>query len=114
MDKVVLVDFDGTICDFAYPEMGYPKRGVREALQKIKDMGYKIHILSCRTNTELHKYPSDRIQQVRMMEAYLKEHEIPYDKVLNKDKPLAHFYIDDRAIGFRDDWERVIEEMKNY
>ena len=46
------------------------------------------------------------------METYLKKYEIPYDQVLNKDKPIANFYIDDRGIGFRDDWEKVLEEMK--
>ena len=112
MPKVALIDFDGTICDFAYPEMGDPKEGVKEALQKIRDMGYEIQILSCRTNRELHKYPIDRQQQVREMERYLDEHEIPYDQVLNEYKPLAHVYIDDRGIGFRNNWDEVIKELE--
>lgn len=113
MSKIVVVDFDGTIAEFAYPAIGSPKAGVKEALQKLKDMGYEIKILSCRTDSELHKYPIDRQEQVRMMEVYLKEHEIPYDIVLNKDKPIAEWYIDDRAIGFRDNWEAVVEEIEN-
>ncbi len=113
MNKVLLLDFDGTICDFAYPEMGEPKKGVKEALQKLRNMGFFIHILSCRTNVEIQKYPIDRTMQVRAMKEYLDKHEIPYDEVLNKDKPLAIWYIDDRAIGFRDDWSKVVEEIEN-
>ncbi len=114
MSNVCVIDFDGTIVDFAFPSVGEPKEGVREALQKIKDMGYEIHILSYRTSPDVFKYPIDRQEQVREMEKYLDDHDIPYDVVLNKDKPLAHFYIDDRGIGFRDNWEKVIEEMERY
>ena len=113
MNKVAIIDFDGTITHFSYPEMGDPQPGVKEALQKIKDMGYEIHIASCRTNHELKKYPIDRTMQVRAMEEYLNEHEIPYDVVLNNDKALGVWYIDDRGIGFRGDWSKVVEEIEN-
>ena len=112
MDKICVVDFDGTICEFAFPEMGEPKKGVKEALTKIREMGYEIHIFSCRTNVELFKHPIDRQEQVREMKKYMDKFEIPYDQILNKDKPLGHIYIDDRAIGFRDDWEKAVEEMR--
>lgn len=113
MSKIVVCDFDGTICEFAYPQMGKPKEGVREALRAIKDMGYEIHILSCRTDSDLHKYPIDRQEQVRLMKEYLEAHEIPYDEVLDQDKPIAAWYIDDRGIGFRNNWEEVVEEIRN-
>jgi len=113
MSKIIICDFDGTIVDFNFPSIGEPKEGVKEAFQKLKDMGCKIHILSSRTSTEVFKYPIDRQEQVRKMEQYLDEHEIPYDKVLNLDKPPAHVYIDDRAIGYRGDWNKVLEELEN-
>ena len=93
--------------------MGEPKKGVKEALQKLKVLGYEIHIASCRTNHELKKYPIDRQEQVRAMEAYLEKHEIPYDVVLNNDKALGIWYIDDRAIGFRNNWDEVVKEIEN-
>ena len=112
MSKVVICDFDGTICEFAYPDMGPPKEGAKDALQKIKDMGYEIHIASCRTSHEVNKYPIDRKEQVRLMEEYLKEHSIPYDLVLNNDKALGTWYIDDRGVGFRDNWGDVVKEIE--
>jgi len=113
MDKVCCIDFDGTICDFAYPEMGEPKKGVKGALQRFKELGYEIHILSCRTNPELKKNPIDRREQVRMMESYLKKHEIPYDLFLNEFKPLAVYYIDDRGMAFKDNWDEIVKEIEN-
>jgi len=113
MEKVIICDFDGTIVEFAYPEMGEPKPRVKENLQRLKDMGYEIHIASCRTSHEVNKYPIDRQVQVRMMEEYLDKHEIPYDRVLNNDKALGVWYIDDRAIAFRGDWDKVVAEIEN-
>ncbi len=112
MNKICCIDFDGTICEWAYPNMGEPTKGVKEALEKMKEMDYEIHILSCRTNIEVHKYPIDRQEQVREMERYLHKHKIPFDRVLNENKPVADWYIDDRAIGFRGNWEDVIKEIK--
>ena len=113
MNKTLIIDFDGTITDFKFPEMGEPKEGVREALQDLKDAGFEIVILSCRTGDECSTYLIEKKEQVRAMEAYLKRHNIPYDAVLNKDKPIAMYYIDDRAIEFKDNWGDIAERFKN-
>jgi hypothetical protein len=114
MERIACVDFDGTITHFSFPEMGEPQPGVRENLQKLKDMGYTIHIYSCRTNIDLYPSLDAREKSVQNMKDYLDEHEIPYDKVLCNDKPLAIWYIDDRSIGFRGNWEDVIKEISYY
>ena len=44
------------------------------------------------------------------MEDYLTKNEIPFDEVLNINKPIGIF-IDDNAIGFRGDWNDVLEEI---
>jgi hypothetical protein len=112
-DKILNVDFDGTIVNFEYPAMGDIKNGAKEALQKMSLDGYYIRIFSCRTSEEVHKYPIDRQEQKRKIEQYLDEKEIPYDEVLNINKPLGIF-IDDSAIGFRDDWDKVLKELEGF
>ena len=111
MEKIVNVDMDNTICEFKFPNMGELKEGVVEALQELKDMGYYIRIFSCRTSHEVYTYPIERQEQVRKMETYLDEHEIPYDEVLNLNKPLGLF-IDDSAIAYRDNWKEIPGEVK--
>lgn len=112
MSKIVNIDMDNTICEWNFPDMGKPKKGVKEALQRIKDMGYYIRIFSCRTSLEVFSAPISRSEQVRKMESYLEKYEIPFDEVLNINKPLG-IIIDDSAIGFRDNWEEVVNELEN-
>jgi hypothetical protein len=78
-----------------------PLPGAKEAMQRLKDMGYVIYIHSCNGR--------DWIAKV------LNTHEIPYDYIWDNDsdlgKPICDWYIDDRAIGFRGDWNAVLEEI---
>lgn len=110
MKEICCIDFDGTINSSQYPDMREPTPGVKEALQEIQDIGYEIHILSCRTNPDVTKYAIDREEQVRTIRKYLDEYKIPYDVVLNEYKPVARFYIDDRAIEFNEDWREVLRK----
>lgn len=113
MNKIAVIDFDGTITSSSYPDTKEPQRGIKEALTKMQRMGYDIHILSCRTSPDLFPHPIDRQEQVRLMKQYMDKYELPYDQILNKDKPIAHIYIDDRGVGFRGDWDKVVEEMES-
>ena len=61
MSNVICIDFDGTIAEWGkYPEPGPPTPGVKEALQKLKDKGLEIVVLSARTSDEMSKYPIDK------------------------------------------------------
>jgi len=111
MKRIAIVDFDGTICDHMFPAAGEPKEGVADALRTLQAKGYEIHILSCRTSEDVTKHPIDRLEQVRFMERYLIEHNIPFDVVLNKYKPVADIYIDDRGVVFRDNWKEIVEQL---
>jgi hypothetical protein len=45
----------------------------------------------------------------------LNTHEIPYDYIWDSSsdvgKPVCDWYVDDRAIGFRGDWQAVLREV---
>jgi FMN phosphatase YigB (HAD superfamily) len=113
MSKVIIFDFDGTITDSHYPYMGMPQPGVKETLQELRDMGFEIHILSCRTNKEINETFNNRLEQVRLMKMFLDKFEIPYDEILNEYKPVAHIYVDDRGVGHRGDWVETLKQIKS-
>jgi hypothetical protein len=111
----ICVDFDGTICDFAFPNCGPLKPGVKEALEQFRSQGFYIIISSCRTcgwNEEVFgngDVPVRGRPAVKSMVAYLDEHALPYDEIDfgEKGKVLADYMIDDRGISFRENWSQI-------
>ena len=106
---MLVVDFDGTIVDSAYPDIGKPKPGVKEALQELQAEGYRICIFSARNSNDSDTH---KLQEMRHA---LDTYGIPYDIIDEgkSGKPIADYYIDDRAIEFKDDWKAVVERIKN-
>lgn len=102
-DTQIAIDFDGTIAvDKPFPDVGEPMPGVKEALSKMKDLGYTILIYTCRSKTE---------EGIELVREYLDKYEIPYDSIFEGEKPFARFYIDDRAIKFTD-WKDVLNQVE--
>ncbi|HHT9116686.1 MAG: hypothetical protein HY607_01455 [Planctomycetes bacterium] len=51
MEKTsIVIDFDGAICEYKFPDIGEPTPDVGEALETLKKAGYRIIIRTCRTN----------------------------------------------------------------
>lgn len=92
----ICVDFDHTLVHH-----DKPIPGAKEAMQTLRDRGYVIIIYSCNNR--------DWIERV------LRNNEIPYDYIYDSardiGKPIATWYVDDRAVGFRGDWNTVLEEI---
>lgn len=116
--RTIAVDFDGTICNFAFPGIGAPKEGVAQALSTLKALGFHILIYSCRTCHWHYDIfggdPSQPVmerERVKQMIAFLDQHSIPYDEVDDgsKGKPLADYYIDDKGIRFEDNWAAIVQ-----
>ena len=103
-DKLVLdVDFDQTIAvENSDHTIGEPINGVKEVLTKLHNDGYEINIYS-------HRVSSDGPDEVR---EWLDKNEIPYDNILEVNKPLATYYIDDRNIEFHGDWNEVLKKVE--
>jgi beta-phosphoglucomutase-like phosphatase (HAD superfamily) len=94
----VCVDFDHTLV-----ELDTPLPGAKEAMQSLKDKGYGIIIHSCNNKGWIEKV--------------LRANDIPFDYIwdasVDKGKPVADAYIDDRAVGFAGDWKATVEEVVN-
>lgn len=93
----IAVDFDGTIVDHKYPDIGFPVPNAIEYLKKWQEDGAKIILFTMRSGAQLFEAVD-----------YLKENGIrlygqnanpSQARWTNSPKPYAHVYIDDAAAG---------------
>jgi predicted phosphatase len=112
MDKIAIIDFDGTLCKFEFPDVGPIEPNVKEALETLKKAGWIIKIHSCRTA----KYwgnDYERTQHITMIKHFMRLNKLPYDElILTMDKPIADVYIDDRAIRYENNWLEIAKRLK--
>ncbi|KKL03610.1 hypothetical protein LCGC14_2624410 [marine sediment metagenome] len=103
-----VLDFDNTVRNW---ETGEPEPGVREAIERLRKKGYYISILSCRTGKEWVGKRNEKMMQKKFIEDFMKEYEIPFDEVLDYDKPIADVYIDDAGIEYKNNWEEIADRL---
>ena len=114
VDKIVVIDFDGTLCKFAFPDVGPIEPDVKIALETLKRAGYTIKIHSCRTATYWER-PDEREEHIRLIIDFMQKHGLPYDEILlarTMDKPIADVYIDDRAIKYDNNWLEIAKKLE--
>ena len=112
---IIAIDFDGTICQNEYPDIGDPMPLAIESIKKLKERGHDLILWTCRQGDLLDN-------AVRWCE----EHGIPFDLV-NEHEPnnlkafdgvagnkvFANIYIDDRNLGGFPGWELAMELIKD-
>lgn len=103
--KIIAVDFDGTLCENKYPEIGKPITTVIESLLNEQKNGAKIILWTCRCDNEL-----------KAAVEWCKEHGIIFDAVNdhlpemkekfcnNTRKVFANEYWDDRAVNVKEEY----------
>lgn len=105
---IIAIDFDGTIVENAFPDVGTPKPNAIETIKRWKRRGHHIIIWTCRSTDET----------LAPMEKFLNDNNVPYDKINDNvttnfhpnPKIYADVYIDDRGIRYDDDhmnWEML-------
>lgn len=107
----IAVDFDRVIFTHdhwqGHQHYGDPIPGVKEALAEFRRMGFKVMIWTTRDQRDIIKTALDL-------------HGIPFDYInhnpnqppeINPGKPVADYYIDDRAVRFTS-WDAVMREIK--
>lgn len=110
MKPTICVDFDGTLCDHAYPGIGDVKPHAAYALKSFRQWGFRIIISSCRSCSWHEEIfgggPALERERVKEMIAFLEANDIPFDEIDDgtKGKPLADYYIDDKGIRFDANW----------
>lgn len=68
--QIIAVDFDGTLCDSNWPELGEPNRPLIEYLIDQKRSGNKLILWTCRAGEALEKAVS-----------WCREHQLEFDAI---------------------------------
>lgn len=105
---LLCIDFDGTVCEHVFPEVGNLLPGAKEYINKLYDEGFYIIIWTCRYGEPLLK-----------AEAFLRKSGINFHQI-NKHHPdvitqygndcrkvLGDIYIDDKQLGGLPSWEEI-------
>lgn len=100
MSRIYAVDFDGTLCEARYPEIGEPIREVIDYCKQRREDGDKLVLWTCRTG-----------EYLAAAVAWCREQGIEFDSI-NENlqerideygddcrKVSADYYIDDRAVS---------------
>ena len=125
-DITICVDFDGTIVDHAFPEIGKPVPGAIKWLELFQSKGAKIILWTMRSDGTKH---GDVLTQAieylskNGIAVYASNQNPDQKSWTNSPKALANIYIDDSAIGcpllyvdgFQNmcvDWDKVSKLIK--
>lgn len=97
MDELVIaVDFDGTLCEHAFPEIGPPKEKVIAKVRELQARGHRIVLWTCREGEPLEEAvawcESQGIRLDRVNENYYPVLDFATHKI------VADIYLDDKAV----------------
>lgn len=105
---IIAVDFDGTLCEDKYPEIGKPNKIMIQVIQRAKDSGDKIILWTCRNGEALDKAAEWCKQQGLEFDA-INENLPEIQEKWGGDtrKVWADVYIDDKAISENSIWRNI-------
>jgi hypothetical protein len=105
----IAVDFDGTLCEYAFPKIGEQtdnQKKLLETLISLKQKGHKLILWTCRGDNEEFPCLTEAIKWCKKqgLEFDTVNENIPGTKKLSGPSPkvVADFYLDDRALQFND------------
>ena len=103
----IAVDFDGTLCEFAFPDIGEQKNGHRMLMDKLIELrkdGHKLILWTNRGDNEEYQVLTEAVEwcKERGLEFDTVNENLPNQKKLSGYSPkvMADIYIDDRALEF--------------
>jgi len=107
---IIAVDFDGTLCEYAFPQIG-PQSPKQEELMslliKLKKEGHKLILWTNRGDNEHYKSLTEAIDWCKQkgLEFDSINKNLPNQKKLSGYSPkfMADYYIDDKALTFGSD-----------
>ncbi len=108
----IAVDFDGTIVEHHYPEIGKEKLFAFEALREMQKKGFKLILWTVRSGEKLEE--AVEFCRNKGVEFYAVNKNYP-EEVIDEDftrKLEVDIYIDDRNVGGFPGWSAVWQMLK--
>lgn len=111
---VIAVDFDGTLCEFAFPKIGKQNDHQKELMNRLielKKEGHKLILWTNRGDNKEYPVLTEAINWCKNkgLEFDSINENIPNQKKLSGYSPkvMADIYIDDKAINIKD-WKKIL------
>ena len=105
MSKKIAVDFDGTLCEYAFPNIGTRTKEQKELLElliELRQEGHKIILWTNRGDNDEYKVLTEAIDWCRSkgLEFDAINENLPDQKKISGYSPkiMADYYIDDKAL----------------
>lgn len=99
LPRILAVDFDGTLCRDAYPEIGEPQEHIISLVKSYRDYGWKVVLWTCRNREALEAAVAWCKEQGLEFDAV--NENIPEVKELfggDTRKVFAEVYLDDKNV----------------
>ena len=111
MQKIIAVDFDGTIVENAYPRIGKPLLFAFETLKSLQEEGYLLILWTYRSGDRLQEAVDFCAEKGLIFYAVNKSYpEEQFSQELSR-KIQADIFIDDRNIGGMKGWGEIYQEL---
>ncbi len=107
---IYAIDFDGVLCENAYPDIGEPNYLALAAVKRLRELGHTMILWTCRHDDELDA-ALEWLRKLGVKFDYVNEN-APWliDEFGDCRKIAADRYIDDKIPGW--EWEDVLEEAR--
>lgn len=110
---IIAIDFDGTIVENRYPEIGHFRPGAVEAIKQLRRDGYVLILWTCRTGLELGRavaFCAEAGIRFDGINQNLRSEIVKYGG--DSRKIGADIYIDDRGIAELPSWSEIYEIIR--
>lgn len=94
----IALDFDGTVVEHEFPEIGKPKDFIIEWVKKRQNEGSKILLWTCREDYDERKYLTEAVEYCKSIGIELYGVNENPDVEFGKRKIYADIYLDDRSV----------------
>lgn len=115
--QIIAVDFDGTLCVHAYPDIGAPNKELIDELIKHKENGGQLILWTCRSTEDLDKAMAWCTEQGLVFDSVNEDVPTVKNSEYGRSKSpkvFANVYLDDRAVRITVGEDKVTSLLKTY